>query len=177
MNSPSNTNIFSYKGIFPKISPNVFIAPTASIVGDVEIGSFSGIWFNSVIRGDVEPVKIGSYTNIQDGTVIHVTRGGGKTFIGSYVTIGHSCLLHACKLNDYSFVGMGSIILDGAEVETGAYVAAGSMVTGGKIVKKGEMWAGRPAKFFRLLTEEETAYIEKSALNYAKHIEEYLAIE
>ncbi len=168
-----HNNIYSYLGILPKISNKVFIAPSANIIGDVTIGEGSSVWFNTVIRGDVAPIVIGSYSNIQDGSVIHVTRNGGKTTIGSYVTVGHSCILHACLLEDYSFVGMGSLLLDDAKIETHGYLAAGSLLTSGKIVKTGQMWAGRPAKYFRDLTQAEIDYISKSAMNYYKHNEEY----
>lgn len=165
---------FNYLGRSPIIHPRAFIAPTASIIGDVTIGSGSGIWFNCVLRGDVAAIIVGENTNIQDGTVVHVTRNGFPTKIGSNVTVGHKALLHACTLEDLSFIGMGSIIMDRVVVETGGWVAAGSLVTEGKIVKSGEIWAGSPAKFFRKLTKEESDWIAISAQNYAKHVEEYL---
>ncbi len=165
--------ILPYKGISPTINSTSFIAPSASIIGDVTIGSEVGVWFNCVIRGDVEPVVIGDRTNIQDGTVIHVTRGGFPTYVGSGVTIGHNALLHACTIEDDSFVGMGAIIMDGAVVESGGWVAAGALVTPGKRVKAGQIWAGNPAKYFRDMTPEEKAYIAISAANYVKHVGEY----
>lgn len=171
----NNASVFPYKGIFPKIDEGAFIAPNSSVIGDVTIGEGSGIWFNCVIRGDVEPITIGKNTNVQDGTVIHCTRGGGKTIIGDNVTIGHKALLHACTLQDESFVGMGAILMDGVIVETGGMVAAGSLVTPNKTIKKGEIWAGSPAKFFRNMTQEETDYIMISANNYRKHVDEYKA--
>ncbi len=166
--------VMPYNGVFPKIHKESFIAPTASIIGDVTIGKGSGVWFNSVIRGDVEPITIGENSNIQDGTIIHVTRGGGKTIIGNNVTIGHRALLHACHLMDECFIGMGAIVMDNVIVETGAMVAAGSLVTNNKIIKKGEIWAGNPAKFFRNLTKEESDFIMISANNYRKHVLEYI---
>ncbi len=170
------TRIFpAYKGISPKIAPDAFVAPSADIIGDVEIGSKCGIWFNCVLRGDVAHIRIGDRTNIQDGTVIHVTRGGHPTLIGSGVTIGHKALLHACKLEDSCFVGMGAIIMDDVIVESSAMVAAGALITPGKIVKKGQIWAGNPGKYFRDLTEKEAAFIAISENNYVKHVEEYLA--
>lgn len=167
-------NIFPFKGIMPTIGEHCFIAPTASIIGKVEIGEYSSVWFNTVLRGDVEKITIGSNTNIQDGTVIHVTNGGFPTKIGSYVTIGHKALLHACTLEDNSFIGMDSTIMDRAIVESGGWVAAGSLVTEGKVIKSGEVWAGRPARFFRNLTPEESAFIESSARNYVTYSREYL---
>ena len=167
--------LLPYKGVHQKIHPTAFVAPSANIIGDVEIGSKTGVWFNVVIRGDVAWVKVGDNTNIQDGTVIHVTRNGHPTSIGSGVTIGHACILHACTIEDNSFIGMGALIMDDVVVESGAMVAAGAMVTPGKRVLKGQLWAGRPAKHFRDLTQEEIDFIPKSAENYVKHVEEYIA--
>lgn len=167
--------IYDYKGVMPTIAEDAFVAPSADIIGDVEIGSGSGIWFGCVVRGDVQSIRIGSRTNIQDGTIIHVTRVTGPTTIGNGVTIGHQCLLHACTLEDSCFIGMGATVMDGVVVESGAMVAAGALVTPGKRVKSGEIWAGNPAKFFRELTQEEKDYIAISENNYAIHAVEYLA--
>lgn len=166
-------SILPYKGILPKIAPDAFIAPGAAIIGDVEIGSQVGIWFNCVIRGDVAQIRIGDRTNIQDGTVIHVTRNGHPTIIGKGVTVGHKAMLHACRLEDGCFIGMGAIIMDDAIVETGAMVAAGAVVPPRKIIKSGQIWAGNPAKPLRDLTPEESAFIKKSEENYVKHTIEY----
>lgn len=167
--------IASYKGMKPQIHSKAFVAATASIIGDVTIGKGSNIWFGCVIRGDVASIKIGDNTNIQDGSIIHVSRvEGGNTSIGSNVTIGHKVLLHACTLQDACFIGMGSIILDGAVVETGGMLAAGSMLTSGKVIRKGEMWAGSPAKLFRPLTAAETDFIMISANNYCELSERYV---
>jgi carbonic anhydrase/acetyltransferase-like protein (isoleucine patch superfamily) len=169
-------SVFSYKNYTPTIDTTAFIAPTAIIVGDVIIGANSSVWFQSVLRGDVASIRIGNRTNIQDGTVIHVSRNGGDSIIGDDVTIGHKVILHACTLQNKSFVGMGAIILDGAVIETGGMLAAGSLLTSGKIIKAGELWAGSPAKFFRNLTEKEAQFISTSADNYAKLILEYKKI-
>jgi carbonic anhydrase/acetyltransferase-like protein (isoleucine patch superfamily) len=170
------STIIPYFDKKPNIANDAFIADGVRIIGDVTIGSKTGVWFNSVIRGDVSPVKIGDRTNIQDGTIIHVTRNTGPTTIGSRITIGHKVLLHACTLEDDCFIGMGAIIMDKVIVESGAMVAAGSLVTPGKVIKKGEIWAGSPAKFFRLMTDEEKVYITISEGNYTKHAEEYLSL-
>ena len=167
---------YSPNGVSPKISPKAFIAPGAAVVGDVEIGEDCGIWFGCAIRGDVNIVRIGARTNIQDGSVIHVTRKTGPTIIGSGVTIGHCVLLHACTLEDDCFIGMRATIMDGAVVESGGWVAAGALVTPGKRIPKGQIWAGNPAKYFRDLTPEETAFIPVSAQNYVAHAREYLAL-
>ncbi|MGE3714856.1 MAG: gamma carbonic anhydrase family protein [Alphaproteobacteria bacterium] len=174
--------ILSYKGeyhpdgVSPILSPEAFIAPGAALIGDVHIGKESGVWFGCVLRGDVHRVRIGERTNIQDGTVIHVTRSTGPTIIGSGITIGHACLLHACTLGDNCFIGMRATIMDGAVVESGGWVAAGALVTPGKRVLAGQIWAGNPARYFRDLTPEETAFIPVSAEHYVKHAREYLAM-
>ena len=168
--------LLPYKNTVPKIADNVWIAPNAAVTGDVEVGEESGIWFGCTVRGDVNDIKIGKRTNVQDGTVIHVTRGVQGTYIGDEVTIGRMSLLHACTLEDRSFVGMGAILLDQSYIETDGMLAAGSMLTGGKRVKSGELWSGRPAKFWRHLTKEEIEFFPVSANNYAKHVHEYLEI-
>jgi carbonic anhydrase/acetyltransferase-like protein (isoleucine patch superfamily) len=166
--------ILPYNKILPKISPAAFIAPGAAIIGDVEIGAGSGVWFNVTIRADVAEIRIGERSNIQDGTSVHVTRNGHPTIIGNGVTVGHAALLHACRLEDNSFVGMGAIVMDDTVVESNAMLAAGAMLTPGKRVPGGQLWAGRPAKYFRDLSAEEIAFIPISSANYARHVEEYL---
>ncbi|MBN8521474.1 MAG: gamma carbonic anhydrase family protein [Alphaproteobacteria bacterium] len=166
--------LLPYRNIMPQLADDVFIAPTASVIGDVHIGSQSNIWFGVTIRGDVHEIRIGARTNIQDGSVIHVTRGVSGTYIGDGVTIGHMALLHACRVEDHAFVGMGAIILDEAVVETGAMLAAGAMLTPGKRVPSGELWAGRPATFMRRLTSKDTDFFPVSADNYVKLSREYL---
>jgi carbonic anhydrase/acetyltransferase-like protein (isoleucine patch superfamily) len=166
--------ILPYKGILPTIHPDAFIAENAVIIGDVEIGAHSSIWYNCVVRGDVNFIRIGARTNIQDGSVIHVTRKTGPTFIGSGITIGHSVTLHACKLEDDCFIGMGSLVMDDVVVEKGGMLGAGSMLTPGKILPSGELWAGRPAKPFRAMTDDEKNYIPVSANNYVELAKEYM---
>lgn len=165
--------ILPYNGKWPKIADDVFIAPGAVVIGDVEIGAGSSVWFNAVIRGDDQPIRIGERVNIQDGTVIHVHTKYQGTFIGSDITIGHMVLLHACNLHDRAFVGMGSIVMDAVTVESNAMVAAGAMVTPGKTVKTGELWAGRPAKFLRELSQEEIDGFDWSFSSYAERAQEF----
>ncbi len=165
--------ILPYKGIMPTIHPEAFIAPGAVVIGDVHIGAETGVWFGVVIRGDVNTIRIGARTNIQDGTIIHVTRKTGPTVIGSGITICHQVLLHACTLEDDCFIGMGATIIDFAVVESGGFVAAGAVITPNKRVPRGQMWGGNPAKYMRDLTPEETAFIPISAANYVKHVHEY----
>lgn len=165
--------IMPFKGVLPTIAADCFIAPTAVVIGDVVIGAGSSVWFNTVVRGDVHEIRIGENTNIQDGTVVHVTGGKFGTYIGSGITIGHGCVLHACTLEDNCFIGMGATIMDGAVVEAGAMVAAGAVVTPGKRVKSGELWAGSPAKLMRPLSEDDIAFFPKSAANYVRLAGEY----
>ncbi len=175
--------ILPYRKILPKIDPTAFIAQTAVIAGDVVIGKNSGIWYGCVIRGDVEKVRIGDNTNIQDGTIIHTTRPhhaqnktgdqGAPTIIGSGVTIGHAAIVHACEIQDNAFVGMGSLVMDLAVIESYGMLAAGAVLTTRKVIKSGEIWVGNPAKFFRLLNQEEKDYIKISADNYAELAAEY----
>ena len=172
--------ILPYKGefssllIYPRIDSEAYIAPGSSVIGDVVIGEDSSVWFNCTLRGDVNQVRIGKRTNIQDGSVVHVTRHTGPTFIGDEVTVGHGVMLHACELKDQSFVGIGAVIMDEAVVESHAMVAAGALVTPGKRVPSGELWAGSPAKFFRKLSDEEIKHISDSADNYVRLSREYM---
>ena len=166
--------LLNYKKIRPKLEKNVFIAPGSYVIGDVRISSKSNIWFNVVIRGDVEKVRIGSNTNIQDLTMIHCTTKGNGTIIGSNVTIGHNCVIHDCKVEDNSLIGMSSTILDGAIVKKNSMLAAGSFLTQGKIIKSGELWAGKPAKYLRNLTTIEKQFLKDSANRYYKLSQEYL---
>lgn len=152
----------------PKIHDSAFIAPNAAVVGDVEIGEGSQIWYGCSLRGDVNPIKIGARTNIQDNTVIHTTSDFQGTIVGDDVTVGHSAILHACTVEDMGFVGMQACVMDGAVVESKAMLAAGALLTPGKVVPTGQLWAGRPAKYMRDMTQEELDYIEWSAPHYVE---------
>lgn len=165
--------IITYKGITPKIDPTVFIADGAHIIGDVEIGKDSSVWFNTVIRGDVNFIRIGERTNIQDNTVVHVTNKKYPTRIGSNVTIGHSAVIHACTINDFSLIGMGAVILDDATVEKYSLIAAGAVVTMGMNIPEGMLAAGIPAKIIRPLSTEERAFLVQSAQNYIDYVATY----
>lgn len=157
--------IRDFNGVSPKIHETAFVAETAAVIGNVEIGPKSSIWYGVVIRGDMNYIHIGANTNIQDGTVIHVDSEGEHwnglpTLIGDNVTVGHRVMLHACTLEDNSFVGMSATVLDGAVVESGAMVAAGALVTPGKRVLKGQLWGGMPARYMRDLRQEEKNYFD-----------------
>jgi carbonic anhydrase/acetyltransferase-like protein (isoleucine patch superfamily) len=157
----------------PQIADDVFIAPGAHVIGKVSIGAGSSIWFNCVLRGDVGRISVGERTNVQDGTIVHVTGGRFDTHIGDDVLIGHACIIHGCRLENHAFVGMGVIVLDGAVVEADAMLAAGALLTPGKVVKSGELWAGRPAKFLRSLTAAEIAGNRAGAAGYARLAQVY----
>jgi carbonic anhydrase/acetyltransferase-like protein (isoleucine patch superfamily) len=163
--------LFPYLDYYPKLGRNIFLASGVKIVGNVEIGDNSSVWYNSVIRGDVHYIKIGSHTNIQDCSMLHVTNGKYPLNIGSKVTIGHCVKLHGCTLGDLCFIGIGAIVLDGAVVQKNSMVAAGAVVKQNFIVPSGKLAAGVPAKIIRDLTDEEIADFEKSAeryMNYAQ---------
>jgi carbonic anhydrase/acetyltransferase-like protein (isoleucine patch superfamily) len=157
--------IKSFNGISPKIHETAFVADTAVVIGDVEIGPHASIWYGCILRGDLNHIRVGARTNIQDGTIVHVDSEGEHwegipTIIGERVNIGHQALLHACTLEDGAFVGMGATVMDDCVVEGGAMVAAGALVTPKKRVLKGELWAGSPARCLRPLKEEEIAYFK-----------------
>lgn len=165
--------ILPFNGIMPTIHPDAWIAPGAIVIGDVHIGAHSSIWFGCVVRGDVNHIRIGERTNVQDNSVIHVTRKTAPTLIGSGITIGHQAMLHGCTLEDGCFIGMKSCVMDGATVKTGAMVAACANITPGKTLESGQLWAGNPAKYFRDLKEEEAAFIGISAENYVRDANAY----
>jgi gamma-carbonic anhydrase len=161
--------LFPYKNYFPKLDDSVFLASGAKIIGEVSIDEKSSVWYNTVIRGDVNYVKIGSYSNVQDCSMLHVTNNRFPLIIGNKVTIGHSVTLHGCILKDLCLIGMNATVLDGATVEENSMVAAGAVVKQGFTVPTGKLVAGVPAKIIRDLTEDELAYFEKSAMHYVDY--------
>jgi len=165
--------IVTYKGITPRIHPSVFVAEGAQIIGDVEIGAGSSVWFNAVIRGDVNYIRIGERTNIQDNSVLHVTHDTYPLIIGSDVTVGHGAILHAAVIRDRCLIGMGATVLDDAKVGPYAFVAAGSLVLEHFEVPEGALVAGVPAKVKRMLTDVERNQIVQSALNYVDYVKTY----
>jgi carbonic anhydrase/acetyltransferase-like protein (isoleucine patch superfamily) len=162
-----------YRGIKPKVHESVFIADGAKIIGDVEIGSGSSVWYNTVIRGDVNTIRIGERTNIQDNSVLHVTHKKYPLVIGSNVTIGHGAVVHACTVKDFCLIGMGAIVMDQATVGPYALIAAGSVVPEQFKVPEGTLVAGVPAHVRRKLTEEEKRMLEQSAQNYVEYVKTY----
>ncbi len=158
--------ILPFNNITPKLGANVFLAPGSVVIGDVKLGDDASVWFNTVIRGDVQSIHIGTRTNIQDNSTVHVTSGTGSTDIGDDVTIGHGCIIHACKIGSLSLIGMGSILLDGCNIPSLSFVAAGSVVTPGKTFPSKMMIVGSPAKAVRELTERELEFLSQSAKDY-----------
>lgn len=166
--------ILPYRGMLPRIDPTAFIAPGAVIVGDVEIGPASSVWFGCVLRGDVNAIRIGRDVNLQDGTVVHVAGvEGGRTEIGDGVAIGHMALIHACTLEPGAFVGMRATVMDGAVVEGGGIVAAGALVTPRKRIPAGEVWAGNPARLLRPASESDRAMAAHTRTRYVALALEY----
>lgn len=165
--------LYPYQGIIPSLDETVFCADSVDIIGDVEIGAGSSIWFQVVIRGDVNSIRIGARTNIQDGSVIHVTQKTHATSVGDDVTIGHNVTLHGCEIGDRCLIGMGAVVLDGAEVENDAMVAAGALVTPGTHIPSGTLYAGSPAKYKRHLSEQEVNGLKQSAQNYVQYAESF----
>ena len=162
-----------YKGIHPKLHPTVFVVETAVIIGDVEIGEYSSIWFNAVVRGDVHYIRIGDRTNIQDLCMLHVTKDTHPLILGNDITVGHSVTLHGCTIKDRCMIGMGTTILDGAMVGEDCIIGAGALVTEGAVIPPGTLAIGMPAKPKRDLTEKEIARIRQSAQNYIDYARTY----
>jgi len=169
--------IRGYAGKKPALGKGVFVAETASVVGDVVIGEQSSIWYGTVVRGDVMPVRIGARTSIQDNTVIHVTSDFSGTTIGDDCTVGHAAIIHACTVEDFCLIGMGSIILDGARIGRGSLVGAGALVTPGTDIPPGSLVIGSPAKVKRPLDDKEREQIRYGAAHYVELARRYLAGE
>jgi carbonic anhydrase/acetyltransferase-like protein (isoleucine patch superfamily) len=159
--------VHPFEGRWPTLGEDVFIAPGAQIIGAVTLGWGVSIWYNCVLRGDVEPITVGDGTNIQDGTIVHVTTGRFATTIGANCLIGHQAILHGCTLEENSFVGFGANVMDGCVIEPDGMLAAGALLTPGKRIGSGELWAGSPAKFLRPLSVEEIDRNRKAPLAYA----------
>lgn len=165
--------ILEHKGVKPAIDPTARVFEPAVVAGDVVVGAESSIWFGCVVRGDVNRIRIGKRTNVQDLSALHVTRRRHDLHIGDGVTIGHMCLLHGCRIEDFAFVGMGSIVMDGAVLGERCMVGAGSLVTEGTVIPPRHLAFGRPARVVRPLTAEELAHLERSAENYVNDMKSY----
>ena len=174
-------SLIDFEGRSPRIDPDAFVAPGAQLIGNIEMGPEASVWYNTVLRGDVNRIRIGARTNIQDGTVIHVDPArpsgpadGYPALIGEEVLIGHMAMVHGCILRDRAFVGLGAIVMDGCEIEGDAMLAAGAMLTPGKRIPSGQLWAGRPAKYARDLREEDLAGMRMGVAHYVELAKRHL---
>ena len=179
--SPHQPILRPYRDRLPQLGQRTYIDPAASVIGDVVLGDDVSIWPGTIVRGDVNFIRIGARTNIQDGSVVHVSHdgphaklGGFATVIGEDVTIGHKAIIHACRIEDAVLVGMGAIVLDGAVVMKHAFVGAGALVAPGKVVGSGELWLGNPARMVRMLSDAEIEALYYSAGHYVRLKDDYL---
>lgn len=177
----NDVTIAPFNGIHPRIHSSAFIAPGCRIIGDVEIGPDASVWYNCVIRADVNRITIGARSNIQDGTVIHCDSpkprrpDGFPTIIGEDVLVGHMAVIHGCTLEDRAFVGMGAMVMDAARVSSDAMLAAGALLSPGKVIPRRELWMGRPAAFGRLLTDEQLAGMQDGVAHYVENARRHRA--
>jgi carbonic anhydrase/acetyltransferase-like protein (isoleucine patch superfamily) len=166
-------HVYPHLGRKPAFEPSVFVAPSASVIGDVSIGADSSVWYGAVIRGDVMAIRIGERTSIQDNAVMHATGGWSETVVGDEVTVGHSVILHGCRIGSRVLVGMGSIVLDDAEIGEGSMLGAGSLVTARTKIPAGVLAHGRPAKAVRELKPEELANVLEASRLYVQYAREH----
>jgi len=167
--------IRSYRGQWPKIASSAYVDPAATVIGDVTIGESSSVWPGAVIRGDVNVIRIGARTNIQDGAVLHVMREKHRLEIGDSVTVGHAAVLHGCTIESRVLIGMGAIVLNGARVGESSIIAAGTLVLEGAVAPPGSLFLGHPGKFHRALTPSDVASIDAYAARYVEYAETYKA--
>lgn len=175
----NNQALAPHHGIMPGLAPGAWVHPRATVIGEVSLGADASVWPGAVIRGDVNSIAIGAASNIQDGSVLHVSHKtpdnptGGPLRIGARVTVGHTVILHACTIEDECLIGMGSIILDHAVIQKHVLLGAGSLVPEGKVLESGHLYLGRPAKLVRRLTDDEIAYFNYSAEHYVQLARSY----
>ena len=167
--------IAAFRGTAPVIDPSAYVVDTAIVIGDVVIGAETSLWFHAVVRGDVNSIRIGRRTNVQDHATIHVLTARAATTVGDDVTIGHGAIVHGCTIGDRTLVGMGAIVLDGVEVGADCLIGAGALLTPGTRIAPGQLVVGSPAKAVRALTDVERASLVASATNYARVAAEYRA--
>lgn len=166
--------LLKYQDLRPNIGNNVMIAEGSKVIGDVELGEYSSVWFNAVVRGDVNYIKIGVYTNIQDNSVLHVTTDTAPLNIGDYVTVGHGVILHGCKIANKCLIGSGAVIWDNVEIGEGSIVGAGAVITAGTKIPPRSLVVGIPAKVKNEVTDEQYEHIKNSAENYVKYAQNYI---
>lgn len=168
-----NTSVVAYRGVSPQLDADVFVGSGTRLSGDLVAEAGVNFWFNVAARGDVNHIRIGAGTNIQDNCVIHVTTGGSPTLIGAHVTVGHSAVLHACTIQDYCLIGIGAVVMDDALIPKHSFVAAGALVTPRSSFPEGSLIIGSPARVQRPLKQEEIDYIHWSAEHYRRLANEY----
>ena len=161
--------ILAVKGLSPSFGKGNWQAPNDTIVGDVVFGDYCTVWFQAVVRGDVNKIRVGHHSNIQDGAVIHCTYQKTETVIGNYVSIAHNAIVHGCTIEDHVLVGMGAIIMDGAHIESGSIIAAGAVVTQNTRVPSGSIYAGNPAKLLKTVSPEASEVFMRTAMNYIEY--------
>jgi carbonic anhydrase/acetyltransferase-like protein (isoleucine patch superfamily) len=165
-----NGPLYTLDGVSPRIHASAFVAPTAAVIGDVDIGEGASVWFHCVLRGDTNLIRVGARSNIQDGSILHCNPGDGMAcLIGEDVTVGHMAIVHAASLHDRAFVAMAAVVLDGAVIESGGVLGAGAVLTPGKRIGPNELWMGAPAKLVRVLSDEEQARFAMTAPAYVQN--------
>jgi len=168
--------LYTLDGIAPRVAADAWIAPTAAVIGNVEIGPRASVWFHSVLRGDTNLIRVGARSNVQDGTIVHADPGEAlATIIGEDVTIGHAAIIHACRLDDRAFVAMGAIVQSGAVIEEGGVLGAGALLTEGKRIGRNELWVSAPARLKRVLSDAERALFDHAARHYAANAARFRA--
>lgn len=168
--------ILTLAGRTPRIAASAYIAPSADVIGSVDVGENSSVWFQCVLRGDIEPIRVGANSNIQDGTIIHTMMGAPVT-VGDWVTVGHRVVLHGCTVENDCLIGMGAVLLNHVQVGEGSIVAAGALVAENTVIPPRSLYMGVPAKVRRAVTEDEQAFIRMHAAHYLEYKERYLANE
>jgi carbonic anhydrase/acetyltransferase-like protein (isoleucine patch superfamily) len=169
----SESLVMSYKSLQPKIDTSVFLAPTATVIGDVSIGEGSSVWFNTILRGDIESIHVGKYTNIQDNSTVHVM-GDQATIIGDYVTIGHNSVIHCKKIGNNCLIGMGAVLLGYCEIGDNTIIGAGTVVTQHKKIPPNSLVLGSPGRIVRPLLDDEIEALHQSAVRYNLVAQEYM---
>ena len=165
-------HILPFEGKLPRIHPTAWIAPTAVVIGDVEIGEGASVWYNCVLRGDTAAITVGARSNVQDGTIVHLN-AGEPTRIGADVTIGHACIIHACTIGDYSLIGIGAVVLNGVKIGKNCISGANALITEGKVIPDNSLVMGQPGKVVRELEEGQIEALRLSAQHYVQNWRRY----
>jgi carbonic anhydrase/acetyltransferase-like protein (isoleucine patch superfamily) len=166
--------IRAYKGVRPRVSRSAYVDESAQVIGDVVVGDHASVWMNAVVRGDVQPIRIGANSNVQDCSVLHGMKGTYAVEVGEWVTVGHSVTLHGCTVEDRCLIGMGAVVLNGARIGAGSIIAAGTLIPERTVVEPNSLWMGVPGKLHRKLEDSELEKILQYARNYLEYKDEYL---